>query len=82
MGDVFQWTCSRTVVNARRVFMVPCATSRKNSSIRAEGYNANMVTARYLTQEMPTVSVRWATVGSCATRVRKQIQNVCEAFCF
>ncbi len=71
MEDVFQWTRSRTAVNARRVFMEPCATSRKSSSIHAERFNANMVTVRYLKQEMPTVIVRWTTVESYVTRVRK-----------
>ncbi len=56
-------------------FMEPCATSRKSSSIHAESFNANMVTVRYLTQEMPTVIVRWATVESYVTRVRKHKHN-------
>lgn len=55
--------------------MEPCATSRKSSSIHAESSNANMVTVRYLTQEMPTVIVRWATMESYVTRVRKHEHN-------
>lgn len=76
MEGVFQWTCSRTVVNARRDFMEPCVTSRKNSSTHAENCNANTVTVRSLTAETPTATVRWATAGSCATRVREQAHNV------
>lgn len=63
-------------MNATRVFMEPCATSKKSSSIHAESFNANMVTVRYRTQEMPTVIVRWATVESYVTRVRKH-SDVC-----
>lgn len=78
MDGVFQWTCSRTVVNARRVFMEPCVTSRRSSSTHAENCSANTATARSLTAERPTATVRWATAASSATRVREQMHNVCE----
>ena len=63
------WTPSLTAVSVWRVTAAPCVTNRVSCSTPVVACPANMVAARYQTQEMPTVTVKVATLGNFVTQV-------------
>lgn len=69
MESASHWTLSLTAVSVRRVTAVPCVTNRGSCSTPAVACPANTVAARSQTREMPTVTVKVATLGNFVMQV-------------
>lgn len=69
MESASHWTLSRIAASVRRVTAVPCVTNMGSCSTPAVACPANTAAARSQTQEMPTVTVKVATLGNFVTQV-------------
>lgn len=69
MESASHWTVSHTAASVWRVTAVPCVTNKESFSTPAAGWPANMDAAKSQTQEMPTVTVKVATLGNFVTQV-------------
>lgn len=69
MESASHWTLSRTAASVQRVTAVPCAINRGSCSTPADACLASMGAARSQTQEMPTVTVKMATLGNFVMQV-------------